>query len=238
MTFLTDKPVAISGLQNRLAEFYKTQSTFGIIHRYLHKSLLWHRAGELMERIGISERVGIVPSWSWMAYHGDIRYRTSDLQGLNWENIKLTTANDLRSDAQNQCILTAPLGQILKSCRIQELEDTNSKITNGEGHLVGWIRYDCENEDDVERLGCIAIAQHKYPNHDWAVFGEDVDTWRKYADVSWDEKLVQGDFHYVLLVKRVASEKEYIEEVYRRLGVAVIQSRHLSFEPALLARVV
>ena len=191
-----------------------------------------------MEWIGPSERVGIVPSWSWMAYQGDIQYRTSDLHSLNWENIKLTTVNDLRSDAQNQDILTAPLGRVLQSCRIEGLKDTNSKISNGAGHLVGWIRYDCENEDNIERLGCIAIAQHKYPNHGWAVFGEDADTWKKYADVSWDEKLVPGDFHYVLLVKLVAPKEEYIAEVYRRIGVAVIQSSHLSFEPALIVRVV
>ncbi|PVH71011.1 hypothetical protein DL98DRAFT_117764 [Cadophora sp. DSE1049] len=224
MTYSEDKTVAISGLQDRLASFYKTQSTYGIVHCYLHKSLLWQRSREeRMQRISHSS---VVPSWSWMAYEGEIRYRTSDLRGLNWEHIQLiTTAHDPRSDAQTLDILTAPVGRIAQSCRIEGSEDANSKIRDAEGHLVGWIRYDCESEDNIERLGCIAVAQHRYRHHGWAVLGEDADTWKKYAGVSWDEKLVPGDVHYVLLLKRMA------QEVYRRVGVAVIQSRQLSFEP-------
>jgi hypothetical protein len=173
-----------------------------------------------------------------MAYQGEIRYGTSDLHSLNWGYIQLTTANNLRSDGKKQDILEAPLGRIMQSCCIEGLEGTNNKIWDTENHLVGWIRYDCENEGNIERLGCIAIAQHKYPSHGWAVLGEAAKTWKKYAGVSWDKELAPGDFHYVLLVERIAPEGEYVEEVYRRLGVAVIQSGYLSFEPRLIVRVV
>jgi hypothetical protein len=113
MTISTDKTVAISGLQNRLGGFYKTQSTYGIIHHHLHKNLLWQRSGkEKMQRISNPE---VVPSWSWMAYKGEIRYGTSDLHGLNWEPIELTIACNLRSVVQEEHILKAPLGRIVQS---------------------------------------------------------------------------------------------------------------------------
>ena len=245
MTFSKDKTVAIAGLQNRLAKFYDPDGKYpitdgisdciryGIVRRYLHKSLLWQRSGEQkMERINPSERIGVVPSWSWMAYQGEIQYRTSDLHGLDWQHV------DLPSGAQEQHILKGQLGRVVQSCYIEGQKDTNSKIRDAEGRLVGWIRYDCESEDNIERLGCIAVAQHRYPTHSWAVFGEDADTWKKYAGVSWDEKLVPGDFHYVLLVKCIPLEGEDVAKVYCRLGVAVIQSGYLSFEPPLTVRVV
>jgi hypothetical protein len=238
MTLPKDRSFAISGLQNRLAAFYKTECTYGIVHRYLHKSLLWQPSGDEVTRINHPE-ADVVPSWSWMAYQGGIRYGTSSLHGLNWDHIQLTTTDELRSDGKKQYILEAPLGRIRQSCHIEDNVGMNSKVLDIEHHLVGWIRYDCEKEDVIERLGCIAAAQYKHPSHGWAT-SESANAWKNYAGVQWPEELVSGDFHYVLLVKRIAPEEEgkYVEEVYRRIGVGVVQSGQLSFEPRLMVKVV
>jgi hypothetical protein len=141
-------------------------------------------------------------------------------------------------DGKEQNILEASLGRIVQSCRIDEVEDTNYKTKDARNRLVGWIRYDCDNEENIDRLRCIAIAQHKYPNHGWPVHGGKPISWIKYTDVSWGEKLVPGDFHYVLLVEGINPGEEYVKEVYRRVGVALIHSKHLSFEPPVKAKVV
>ena len=43
LTHLEDRPVAILGLAKRLEKHYKTTIIYGIVHCYLHKSLLWQR---------------------------------------------------------------------------------------------------------------------------------------------------------------------------------------------------
>jgi hypothetical protein len=95
--------------------------------RDLEEGELYQRAWVLQERA----------SWSWMVYQGGIRYRTSDLRGLSWEHIQLTTTNNLRLDAQEQYILEAPLGRIVQSLRVEGVEGTNSKIKGSKGRLLG-----------------------------------------------------------------------------------------------------
>lgn len=68
----TDRCVAISGLEARIARAIGCESRYGIFQRYLHRNLLWQRSdGKKTKRIGYE--TSIVPSWSWMAYDGGIR---------------------------------------------------------------------------------------------------------------------------------------------------------------------
>jgi len=81
---VTDRSVAISGLEKRLARTFDSEVQHGIFRQYLHRSLLWQRAGEKrMERIPYpNDRK--VPSWSWMAYNGEIRYMDVPFQEIKW----------------------------------------------------------------------------------------------------------------------------------------------------------
>jgi hypothetical protein len=73
LSFEEDRPVAIKGLEARLIRTFDTTGGFGIFDRYLHRCLLWQRSGDCLRRI-VSFRKGKIPSWSWMAYNGGIRY--------------------------------------------------------------------------------------------------------------------------------------------------------------------
>jgi hypothetical protein len=83
LSFEEDRPVAIKGLEARLIRTFDTTGGFGIFDRYLHRCLLWQRSGDNLRRI-ISFRKGHVPSWSWMAYNGGIRYMDVPFGEVVW----------------------------------------------------------------------------------------------------------------------------------------------------------
>ncbi|RSM18252.1 hypothetical protein CDV31_002978 [Fusarium ambrosium] len=73
LTNKTDLPLAISALLDNLSDELSTKTQYGIIQRYLHRSLLWRRDDAPLVRISYPEGKK-VPSWSWMAFDGHIRY--------------------------------------------------------------------------------------------------------------------------------------------------------------------
>jgi len=86
LSFNTDRPVAIRGLEKRLTRALGTQGRFGVFDIYLRRGLLWQRDKASLERIDFSgnKEQGPVPSWSWMAYAGDIRYMNVPLGEVDW----------------------------------------------------------------------------------------------------------------------------------------------------------
>ncbi|KAK6065957.1 serine/threonine protein kinase-44 [Seiridium cupressi] len=79
LTHSTDRPVAIKGMEARLLHALETRGGFGVFEVHLHRGLLWKREGPRLARIDYSKgstRAAreIIPSWSWMAYDGAIRY--------------------------------------------------------------------------------------------------------------------------------------------------------------------
>ncbi|KAF2678911.1 HET-domain-containing protein [Lentithecium fluviatile CBS 122367] len=83
LTEKTDRCVAISGLEDRIARARKCQTRYGVFQPYLHRNLLWQRSGEeRMKRIGYKTQV--VPSWSWMAYDGSIRFMDIPFEEVDW----------------------------------------------------------------------------------------------------------------------------------------------------------
>jgi hypothetical protein len=81
--------------------------------------------------------------------------------------------------------------------------------------LVGWVRYDHEDKDNVESLGFMVIGVN-----------DGTADWKRYTAVSWDEELVPGKLFYGLLVTRAPLGGS--KDVYQRAGVAVIQGEHLA----------
>lgn len=74
-TNLSDRSVAISGLEKRLIRTFDTRGGYGVFLRYLDRSLLWRRkdAHIYMQKVAYTSSRQ-VPSWSWMAYDGEIEY--------------------------------------------------------------------------------------------------------------------------------------------------------------------
>lgn len=67
LSYPSDRPIAIRGLEARLLTTFNTTGGYGILDKYLQRSLLWQRSGKAISRVS-------GPSWSWMAYDGPIDY--------------------------------------------------------------------------------------------------------------------------------------------------------------------
>jgi Heterokaryon incompatibility protein (HET) len=211
ITHSTDRSAAIIGLELRLAVFYRTPSVYGILMKFFGKSLLWKRSTAWrMEMIGDfkNERV---PSWSWMAYNGQIGYEAIPKNGVNWRtDLKLAFSS---SAGEFRFVLAAPLAHILHGCSIKLHEDTSCKIIDAKSRPVGWIRYDSEDEISTTDLGFIIVA-------------EVADLSYAYSSACPDKMPVQRTINYVLLVKRTPLVI-HGRVTYRRLGVAAIQREYL-----------
>ncbi|GAP88441.2 putative tol-like protein [Rosellinia necatrix] len=85
LSYPSDRPIAIRGLESRLVSTFGTSGGVGIFDIYLHRSLLWRRAGNTLKAI-TSFRYSPVPSWSWMAYDGAIKYVDVPLGKVAWSD--------------------------------------------------------------------------------------------------------------------------------------------------------
>ncbi|RSM02827.1 hypothetical protein CEP52_007735 [Fusarium oligoseptatum] len=83
---ISDRPVAILGLEKRLLDAFQTRGGFGIFEVYLARSLLWSRQKDVfLSRIPFTKSRP-PPSWSWMAYQGPITYMEVPFDQVDWTN--------------------------------------------------------------------------------------------------------------------------------------------------------
>jgi hypothetical protein len=83
LSFSADRPIAIKGLETRLIKTFGTTGGYGVFELYLHRCLLWQRAEATLKRIPSFHGIH-VPSWSWMAYEGGIRYIEVPYGKVSW----------------------------------------------------------------------------------------------------------------------------------------------------------
>jgi hypothetical protein len=84
LSFSSDRPIAIKGLEARLLETFDTAGGFGVFDIYLHRCLLWQRSGDTLKRIEAFRGRNLAPSWSWMAYDGPISYIAIPFGQASW----------------------------------------------------------------------------------------------------------------------------------------------------------
>ncbi|KIX10701.1 uncharacterized protein Z518_01785 [Rhinocladiella mackenziei CBS 650.93] len=100
-TNMTDRSIALSGLEKRLVRTFNTNGVYGIFEAYLNRSLLWQRAGDEMRRISYPKGRK-VPSWSWMAYDGCISYVDVPFGKVDWlRSLQSPFRQDERSSTDN-----------------------------------------------------------------------------------------------------------------------------------------
>jgi hypothetical protein len=89
-TQASDRWPAIAALEARLLSAFKTRGGFGIFENFLGLSLLWRRANvDRLFRTSFRLHHN-VPSWSCMAYTGEISYLDLSYDQVDWDtNIKL-----------------------------------------------------------------------------------------------------------------------------------------------------
>jgi hypothetical protein len=126
----TDKPIAISGLEQRLLKVFEDRGGAGIFEKHWGRCLLWKRASKQpsLERIQFQPPLSgdaynststkpksrykfrPPPSWSWMSYKGSIDYVQPPPAGVDWNltGVKLRYTGDSKtswfSAAENMCM--------------------------------------------------------------------------------------------------------------------------------------
>jgi len=139
ITVETDRCVAMLGLQTRIASATGCNSRFGTFDRYIHRNLLWYAAvGAKLEKIDYTI---YVPSWSWMAYNGAVRFLDEEISvgGVLW-------AEKLCFDEDRDCehALIADVGKF-QHCKMEKERNRFGVFDNRSGANRGWIRYDMED---------------------------------------------------------------------------------------------
>ncbi|KAL1609182.1 hypothetical protein SLS59_001546 [Nothophoma quercina] len=91
-TYERDRAVGMAGIETRLARVYKARAKFGILDHsqepsYLRRSLLWQNVdnGAPLELIDYPKDT-VVPTWSWMAVMGPIKYVDIAFDTVEWSN--------------------------------------------------------------------------------------------------------------------------------------------------------
>ena len=145
----TDRPVAISGLVDRLAETFKMRASHGVFDDYLHRSLLWHRADtERMQRIQFTPDRK-VPSWSWMAVSGRIEYPKVECCEVEWNSDIQLADGELQAPTRR-----------LQQCKIEPRDDGACDLRSAAGSTeMGWVRFDGADIVDVQTLECVVVGR-------------------------------------------------------------------------------
>ncbi|CAH0044312.1 unnamed protein product [Clonostachys solani] len=89
LSYPTDRPKAILGLERRLGRVFKSHAQHGIFGLFFFRMLLWRaqERGKLTRTFRPEERR--VPSWSWMACAGAITYMDVPFNKVTWlDNLK------------------------------------------------------------------------------------------------------------------------------------------------------
>ncbi|KAM0418916.1 hypothetical protein ACHAPT_012181 [Fusarium lateritium] len=191
LSFASDRPIAIKGLENRLLSTFNTTGGYGVLDCYFHRSLLWKRGGDTLSRIP-NTRGELVPSWSWMAYSGAIDYVPALGGKVSWLNNIKSPFSRAPSDSSHHEDETLALEAPVRSI-INDPPD-------------GSIFLDEPTRVLTQPMECVILGSGS-------------------PDLS-------GDFqrHWVILVHCISNADASGGGVYERLGVAVLEGRHIDFQ--------
>ena len=153
LTVKADRPVAIAGIERRLQDAYETRSYYGIFQKNFIESLLWKRAPNnwlepLIDFTGKVRNWTVsgyrVPSWSWMAYTGEIGYVEIPSDGVSCtEDTRLicTKSEEELKDAsyghswhapEDLVALSGSLLHLRPDCALKGREDLDCEIRDGD----------------------------------------------------------------------------------------------------------
>lgn len=144
-TNVTDRSVAISGLEQRLQQTFDCRGRFGIFEKFLPDSLLWQRHSS-SQLIPIEyPRTRPIPSWSWMAYAGPISYVEVDFSLVDWchSSVKLMVMPQNGSSG------------LIKGF----LASTSRALISAPSELVDGIRFDQQIGKTWHDPRCIVLAK-------------------------------------------------------------------------------
>jgi hypothetical protein len=150
LTKKSDRCVAIVGLEARIAGALKCESRYGTFQKYLHRNLLWKASDSKVERIAYSTRH--VPSWSWMAYHGGIKFMHITFTRVSW-------VDSLRYDEECEHALITDVAEF-RDCTTQ-LDGKDYVILDRSGGKRGRIQYDVEDGEELYKERCVVVGKRR-----------------------------------------------------------------------------
>jgi hypothetical protein len=146
----TDRCVAASGLEARIARALECNSRHGIFQKHLHRNLLWQASNRKMERIAYNNSQN-VPSWSWMACSGGVQFIEVKFGSVSWVD---ELAFD---DERDSAALIADVGKFRK-CTLKPDSDCYT-ISNLFGRKRGWVQYDVESGREGHEELCVVVGR-------------------------------------------------------------------------------
>ncbi|CAJ2513010.1 Uu.00g011290.m01.CDS01 [Anthostomella pinea] len=140
-----DRPVAIIGLQERLAKAFRTQAAYGFFAPYFGRLLLWKRLGSRhMTRIIQQRGIGVpAPTWSFFSKEGAIKYLELKFQEVDW------ATNDFDNPFYQRCTGVIVLSGLARGLKIAKFQ------------MLVSISFDEHQEFEVEDLKCVVIGRDK-----------------------------------------------------------------------------
>ncbi|KAF1831437.1 HET-domain-containing protein [Decorospora gaudefroyi] len=150
LTEPTDRRAAASGLEARIAGALHCNSKHGIFEEYLHRNLLWQTSDSNTKRIMYDEDRQ-VPSWSWMACGGGVKFIEVVIGFVSW-------INALAFDAErDSAALIADVGK-LQHVTLKPHGDRYT-VSNFFGRTKGWIQYDVGGGESGSRDRCVVVGR-------------------------------------------------------------------------------
>lgn len=212
-TRISDRPIAIAGVEKRLTRDLQAQGGFGVFddgRSLFHRSLLWQRGRDVPPMAKIpSVPTLAVPSWSWMGYDGGIDFVDLPLGGVQW------STDAIRSPWATGGPDTWHTGDgkefVELKARARPLELRNMALAaSGEIELVcdTLDRLDPENKD----LMCVVVGREKKSNFD-----------------------IEEMAHFVLVITRSKEPLRSKEGnmVCERIGVGHVKGKYLDLRSSL-----
>jgi hypothetical protein len=161
-----DRPIAVDGLENRLLKAFRARGGFGVFEEdkagqggLLRRSLLWYRpVDKVLTRIHypLSGTAVVPPSWSWMAYMGEIDYLRLEFGKVDWKEISSPWSRGRGGDislTDDKIANTALSGEV-RAITLDIADERN-------GHLY----FDMPGGAEVSALQCVVLGveQGKQP---------------------------------------------------------------------------
>ncbi|KAF6818651.1 heterokaryon incompatibility protein [Colletotrichum plurivorum] len=153
-TKLSDRAVAILGLQTRLARELDTQAAHGSFEIYFGRSILWKRH-QPEDMTAIEQSSLRVPTWSWFSKSGRIQYMSLEFNKIEW------VTRDFESPFARHPMLS---GASYFSNRDEDhniLRGLARRVDVSEDQTSPQIVFDRENELTAEDLWVVVIGRDK-----------------------------------------------------------------------------
>jgi hypothetical protein len=173
----SDRPVAILGLQERLARAFRAQAAYGCFEVYFARGILWKRRDDRrMTRI-VLPAGRRVPSWSWFSKEGTIKYMELKFNEIDWAtgDFENPFARQLAAEPEKSSGLGGD-GDLATLCGLAR------RMTMTEWDMLNYIIFDDEGEFKIDDLRCLVIGRDKV------------------------ESGVENSKYHVLIIQRVESD--------------------------------